>query len=144
MGFGKRKIATQTVEVPGGETITVRGLDFNVVSLVYQRNSQGAEDLFQSVRESGQVSSEALAGLGAILIKSAPGIVADLITAAADADLDDPDDIAFARRLPIGVQVDALDKIAFLTFGEGGLGKLIATVIKAATETQGLVASLKA
>lgn len=78
----------------------------------------------------------ALAGL---LVDQVPGLVADAIVIAND-DREDPQ-AAYeaAKRLPISVQLEAVEKIALLTFVDQTPGELLETVVRMMGGMQGLL-----
>lgn len=129
-GFTPR---TETVEFPGGE-FAVRGLSLEDLTVLTRSYFDPLNSLFDKyVAEAAaaaidQKVADGKMGLGDIksvaleALEVAPGMLGDAIARAAG----EPENAALARLLPIGVQLDAVEKIVRLTLeAEGGLGKLM-------------------
>ena len=115
---------TESVAFPGGE-IALRGLSLADVSALIRRHREYL-GLQYSRWTSGESSAEAVID---DVLSSAPEIALDILRMAADAG---PEDESIAR-LPAGVAIVALDKVAALTFtGDGGLGKVLEVLLRAA------------
>ena len=127
---------------PAGGEFAVRGLSLDDISFLVQRHGAKLQDLFsQFVANAGELTTESAVGFAVPLMKEAPGIAAELIACASG----DPEDAEIAAQLPFPVQLDALEKLATLTFESGGgPKKLVETVIRAAQGTTGLLQSLQA
>ncbi len=139
MGLKELRLPEAKVELPDGGFV-VRGLSLNDVSILVQRHGKRLSELFQQFTEQGDLTTETVAAFALPLIQSAPEIAAELIACAAG----DPDDAEIAGRLPFPVQIDALEKIANLTFeAGGGPKKLLETVVRLAQGTTSLLDSLK-
>jgi|HigsolmetaAR201D_1030396.scaffolds.fasta_scaffold06733_7 hypothetical protein len=144
MGLKDLKLAREEVKMAGG-SFAVRGLSFvDITALV---RSYGAEirafyDHYAAQAVSGELDDSTLASAGVTLLEMAPNIAAAIIAHAAD----EPDDegIQTARQLPLSAQIDALEKIARLTFeAEGGPKKVLEAVISAFRGTTEVVGSLR-
>lgn len=139
MSLKSLRLPEAKVELPDGGFV-VRGLSLNDVSILAQRHGKRLNELFQQFTEQGDLTTETVAAFALPLLQSAPEIAAELIACAAG----DPDDAEIAGRLPFPVQIDALEKIAILTFeAGGGPKKLLETVVRLAQGTTSLLESLK-
>jgi len=139
MSLKSLRLPEAKVELPDGGFV-VRGLSLNDVSILVQRHGKRLNELYQQFTEQGDLTTETVAAFALPLLKSAPEIAAELIACAAG----DPDDAEIAGRLPFPVQIDALEKIAILTFeAGGGPKKLLETVVRLAQGTTSLLESLK-
>lgn len=123
--------ATDEVKVSDSVSFAVRGLSFDDIATLVRSHYEPLSNLFDeyiaegvaaAVTESeGEELSQAVMGV----MKQAPGLIADVIALAAD----EPDLIDKIKKLPIGVQIDAIQKTLTLTLqAEGGLGKLVETI----------------
>lgn len=142
MGLKHLKLPEAHIELPGGG-FAVRGLSLNDIAFLVQRHGAKLQALFTqfTTNATGEISTEAVAAFALPLIQAAPEIAAELIACASG----DPDDADIAASLPFPVQVEALEKLASLTFdASGGPKKLLETVLRLAQGTTGLLASLKA
>jgi len=139
MSLKSLRLPEAKVELPDGGFV-VRGLSLNDVSILVQRHGKRLNELYQQFTEQGDLTTETVAAFALPLLQSAPEIAAELIACAAG----DPDDAEIAGRLPFPVQIDALEKIAILTFeAGGGPKKLLETVVRLAQGTTSLLESLK-
>lgn len=140
MGLKALKLPEATVEFPGG-AFAVRGLCLNDISWLVQRHGGKLNALFtQFQSDNGELTAEGVASFALPLLQAAPDIAAELIACASG----DAEDSAIAATLPFPVQLDALEKLAGLTFNaEGGPKKLVETVVRMAQGTTGLLAELK-
>lgn len=139
MGLSHLKLASETVVTPGGESFSVRGLSFVDISAVVRPYGPQLGSLFDGFKD-GTFSLDDPTALLSNLINRAPEAAALVIAVAAD-----EEDVALAARLPFPVQLEALEKIAGLTFAsEGGAKKVLETIIRVATGTTSALASLKA
>lgn len=136
------RLPTETVSTPGGP-LTVRGVALADVTALVSHHGPALAGLFKDVIKGKDItlSVEGVTALGMDALKTAPELVAELIALAADEG--DLESIRIAAKLPIPVQVEAVEKIARLTFAmEGGLGKLVETVIRIAQGTSGAIGEL--
>lgn len=134
------KPLTETVALPDGETFSVRGLSLEDISILLRHHYEPIRVLFD--RYVGAASAEAVTqtlgaedvgpGLEDVFrdaLSMAPGLLADAIALGAD----EPDLADAARKLPVGVQIDAVEKVITLTLkAEGGVEKLTETVTRLA------------
>lgn len=144
MGLKHLKLPTEEIKTPGG-TFAVRGLSFVDVSALVR--TDGAElsalfDHYSGAIKGENVSTAEVMALSGSLVDIAPDMAAKVIVVAADGD---DDDLAMVRKLPFPVQVEALEKIAQLTFDSaGGPKKLLETVIRVFRGTTSLMTDLQA
>lgn len=112
-------------------TITVRGLSFEDFTVLFSQFGKETDKIFQfieSLQESGKADFDAKA-FGAELIASAPKAVASLIALAADM----PDRATQVARMPLPVQIRALEAIYRMTVEEaGGIADFLAQVTRIA------------
>lgn len=149
MGLKHITFAESVVEFPGGD-ITVRGLNLADILTIIQNHRAPLDALFKAIGEKAKLpkgtpgSEFELDELGIQLmplISQAPDAAAQIIACAADEP--GPDGLRIAKRLPLPVQVDALEKILALTFQTiGGPKKLLETVIRLAQGANGLLSDL--
>lgn len=140
MALSRLIIATETVEIPGDEPLVVRGL--GVVEAVHLARSFFTEmqNLFDKA-VAGELHGFDVEQSLLMLGEQGPRLIGNIIACAAD----EPDQWGNAMRLPLGVQLDALEKIGILTFGaEGGVEKFLGTVIKMLSGAADLQAKLLA
>jgi hypothetical protein len=136
------RLPEEIIDAPGGK-LTVRGVSLSDVIALVRHHGPVIRSLFKEVMDGGDVkiSLDSIGGMGQDMLAKSPEIVAELIALAAGDG--DKDSIRIAGRLPFPVQIEAIEKIARLTFAaEGGLGKLIETVIRVAQGTTGVVEEL--
>lgn len=133
MPLSEFKESTETVEFKGG-SFEVRAITLPDVALLIEVHEDVISSLVMKVREKapafeaqnaediGEVTSQIITDL----IRESPTLVATLISRCAD----EPDQMGNASRLPISVQIDAISKIAKLTFTDmASVKKLIADVM---------------
>lgn len=119
MGLRDIVIPTKAVRVADQE-FTVRGLSPLDAFGLYQRHAGELSALFEQFRsqaEAGAITDPA--AFGAELLSGAPQIMAEIVASASDCDPqgeDWPVVMATTLRLPASVQLDALQKVADLTF----------------------------
>lgn len=139
MGLSAFTPKTEKVEFPGGD-FAVRGLSLEDFTVLLRSYYDPAKAIFD--RYVTEATIEALdevdnggdsLGLGDVkgvvleALETAPGLIGDLIARAAD----ETDNPLIARTLPMGVQIDAIEKIVRLTLeAEGGMEKLVEAVVK--------------
>lgn len=130
MSLKTLKLKTEEVEVPGGDTFTVKGLSFADMGSLYTKYASEVSaifDLLANGRDKGELDVEGAAVLAASFIQKAPALAAEAIAIAADAD--DAEGFAVALSLPMPVQLDALKKIGMCTFGSDGAAKKFAKTV---------------
>ena len=139
MGLASFNPATETVAIPGGDTIAVRALSPEDIAVIVRSHYTVCRQLFDRfVREAAmdavdQKVSGGLLGLGDLqdvlmeVLEKAPGLFADLIARGCG----EPHLAHQARLLPLRVQQEAVEKIVTLTLtAEGGMEKLVEAVVK--------------
>lgn len=119
-------IKTELVKVSDKGGFEVRGLspyDLTAMFMRHRGELSAIFDAFAAKAQAGQavVEDDAMMMIASTL-ETAPLLVAEIIALATGADpIQDEDwikDVAVARQLSLGVQTDALSKIAILTFTE--------------------------
>lgn len=151
MAFSDYVVPTVELTLPNGATATVRGIALQDITVLLSRHLPTITAFFNrmsSVRD-GVVRPDQVAAISMDLLGSAPALAADIIALAAD----EPNMGPKIQRYPIGVQVDALEKICTLTLEQAGgaknLGETVMRVVKgisltlesASPSTNGLTAS---
>jgi hypothetical protein len=141
MGLKHIKLPEAQVKFPGGD-FAVRGLSLDDLAFIVQRHGAKLNSLFTDfIKKGGDLTVEAVADFALPLLQACPEIAAELIACASG----DPEDSGVAATLPFPVQLEALEKLAELTFNvSGGPKKLVETVLRMAKGTTGLLDSLKA
>lgn len=117
----------ETVEIPGNDPLVVRGFSLPDILLVVHRHKGMVEELFGRVANGDLRSDTVEQTIMAVIGEFSP-VVGQIIASAAG----EPDQWETAMRLPLGVQVEALDKIIALTFeSHGGVEKFLGIIAKA-------------
>jgi hypothetical protein len=120
-------LVTKKVEVAGGKGFAVGGLHLDGILTICRRHREDVTKLFEQVVETGGGLEQA-AAMSETVLSATPDIAAEIIAFAAG----HPDAAeAVFRKLPFPVQLDALNKIAELTFtSEMPPKKVIETVAR--------------
>lgn len=141
-GLKSLTFPTIAIETPGG-MFAVRGLSLSDISSLAVRNRETLKALFEKATQSdGAVELDNMEAIAVSLAQTAPGIVAEVIALATD-EFDD-EAIEAAKGLPFPAQVEALEAIGKLTFTtEGGLKKVVATIINVTKGTTTAIGSLQ-
>lgn len=124
MALSDFDIVTVDVPLPNGKSFTVRGLSLVDIAPLISRRRPQLEAFFvkfsDKAKKSGKSEEGAVVNVALDLISIAPELAAEIIAGAAD----EPTMLERALKLPMPVQMDALSKIATLTFdAAGGPGK---------------------
>lgn len=137
MGLKHLTVPEATVKTPGGD-FTVRGISLDDISYLVARHGKAIGMLYSKV----EGNSESDMDIGSVItpaLQYAPELLADVIACATG----DKDDAAIARSLPMPVQVDAVEKIADLTFSaSGGFSNFVETVTRIVQGATGLYGNL--
>ena len=140
----KQPSPTKSVQVSNEESFPVRGLDPTGEFGIYYRHAGQLGGLIEQVvgrvREGGGVEAEDVQMVAAGLLRDAPAIMAEIVALGSGSDPTEEanwlDDVEIAGRLPFAAQVDALSKIAELTFTSdmppGKFVSLVAGLMKSA------------
>lgn len=140
MGLKAFTPKTETVKFPGGE-FAVRGLSLEDFAILIRSHYEPMSALFEKyvdqaaiARATAQVTKAGME-LGDVRtvvldgLQMAPALIGDAIARATD----ETENPHLARLLPVGTQIDAIEKIIRLTLeAEGGLEKLVETVLRVA------------
>lgn len=128
----------QVLDDDGSEIATVRGLSLNDIVGLVMINKDAMEALFDQFngRDPDSIGEDDINGIGIAMIESAPTLVAQAIAEATDAykDFDgaegDETPMDLIMSMPVGLQIQFLEKIGRLTFEKGGSPKkLLAQVM---------------
>jgi len=124
----------EDVTIPGNSGFQVRGISLPDVSLLIDLHEYLISGIAEKVRnrkdliagEDDALANEAMTDLMSELIRESPLLVGHIISICSD----EPDTYNQAMSLPITVQIDALTKIAGLTFTDmASVKKLAADVM---------------
>lgn len=144
MGLRDYELPTETVPINDKVSFTVRGISFEDITKLVNKHGPVlvlAYGKFTEMKGKHDLRPETLGLLVQSIITEFPDAVADMIAISAE----EPGEAAKIRKLPIGVQFDAIEKIIRLTFtGEGDLKKLVEIVTRMAVGVKANVESLTA
>lgn len=116
MGLKDLKLLRDTVEIPGGESFSVRGLSYADLTQLLGKHGEVLSEFFQAVVNGDvQAAPEDFGVLAGNVVMRAPAMAADIICLATD-EADDPEAFGIALSLPFPKQTEALSKIGKLTF----------------------------
>jgi len=142
-------IPTDVVKVSGGE-FSVRGLSPDDGLQLYYRHASDLSALFDQfagkLRGDAEVEPSEVLEAGSAMVSGAPQLMAEIIALANGASVAEDDSfnmvVAFAKQLPAGVQVDALQKIAALTFSSDmPPGKFVGLVLAMVRSTTAAISA---
>lgn len=129
----------------GGEEIaTVRGLSLNDIMQLVTLNMSAMQMLFDQFKDRAteEISADEIAATGMELLRSAPGLIAQIIAIGTDAYADyEPSEgtaspLEVIKSMPTGTQIACIEEIGKLTFtADFGPKKVIALVLKAVQGT---------
>lgn len=125
------KPRTATMQA-GDETVALRGLTVNDLSLLMESHASSLRAVWDHWNGAKDAPTDGARQdrMLVLLLREFPALSADVIAIAAN----EPDAGEQARRLPFPTQLDALVKIARLTFEEvGGLGNFLSSLTVAAS-----------
>ena len=114
------RIPSEDIPFPGDDKqcLTVRGLNFTDIDLLWSLYQEPIEDVFNRFLE-GQTAD--IPTIVRSVVKDAPALAASIIATAND----EPEQVKKALMLPLIVQVDALVKIATMTVSSAAAVKKI-------------------
>jgi hypothetical protein len=127
----KLRLAKADVEVPGGESLAVRGVSLRDLTALVRLHGPALATLFDQIKKGDDIRLDLSLVLkfGRSALEAAPELVADLIVLACGDEID-RENHETAAALPFPVQLEAIKHIALLTFGgEDSLGKFVETVV---------------
>lgn len=140
MGLRDLKLPTETIQLPGGE-FTVRGLSLSDISNLLRLHGEALEGVYLESIVNSDDDPEAfnMAALARTVMQAAPMAIAQAIAQAAD----EPDTADMVARLPIPVQMDAIEKVLALTFHtEDDVKNVVGAVLRGSGAVQRLLAGL--
>lgn len=147
MGLKNFKLPTADIALPGGEgkSFSVRGLSLDDIAYLIRNHKAKLGELFDEFQtlEGGDGvnldAPESLVRMMLPLMEAVPRLMADIIACASG----DAGNWKIATQLPFPLQVEAIEKTLLMTFSaEGGLKKVLETVIRLAQGTTALVKDL--
>lgn len=122
MSLSSLAIPSETVSLGAAGSFTVYGLTADGIGYLVRKHEADLGEAYAAVR-SGEMDAAAIASL----VQRFSGLAATVIAVSAG----EPEMAETAARLPLSVQVDAIEKIGALTFvGEDAAKKFIETVIR--------------
>lgn len=144
MGLQDIVLATASVKVSDGVQFAVRGLSPYDVATLYSRYQDEMANLFRRVMD--KANTDQTVDVETDVIMKAPELVAAAITLASSIDPADNETflkaMSTARQLPVGAQVDALEKIGGLTFtSDMPPGKFVRLIVEI---MQGMTIAIRA
>lgn len=117
---------TETVRIDASNSIQVSAVTLGSLLLLVKGRMDEVKALYDKAVADGIDKNPTADTIVTFLAKEAPLLLGDIIAAAAG----EPGEGAKASKLPIGVQLDALNKIMGLTFeAEGGVKKFVESVV---------------
>jgi hypothetical protein len=140
MGLRDYELPTLKVTIDANTSFDVRGISFEDITRLVNKHGPVCVLIYTKFTEAKTkhgLRPETVGQLLTLAMQQFPEAVAELIALSAD----EPDMTAKVQRLPIGVQLDAIEKVIGLTFsGEADVKKLVETVTRMA---EGVTASLQ-
>ena len=134
------QLPTETVEVPGtGVKLVLRGLSVSDAAELIRKHGDSLNHVYTTsgIADDGEIPP--MQDMARALIQTAPLAVAEVIALSNG----QPHMVTAAARLPFPIQIEALTKIASLTFySEADLGKFLETVIMGSKVVTGLIQKL--
>lgn len=137
MGLKQVTIATYTVKAPGSD-FAVRAITFAEIAKLATHYAPAAAMVFGDIvkraqdrkgKASANVTTDEVKEIIRAVIPAAPDIVGAVIAMAAD-EFDD-DGVDIANKLPINIQVEALENIFSMTFtSDAELKKLLESITR--------------
>lgn len=120
MSLADYQPAREKVEFKGG-SVFVRGLSLDDLTVLMRNHLSDIDNLMEIYRRDvrDELAVAAAIQYGVSLAREAPGLVAHVISLAAD----EPDQVDRARALPLPIQVEILKHVGRLTFEEVGGAK---------------------
>lgn len=135
MGLKDYVVPTATISIDQKTEFTVRGISFDDMTKIVMRHGPMCAMAYQEFTEfKGKhgMRPEALGHFVTTALGRFPEAVVDIIAVASDEPGDEVRGII--RRLPVGVQIEAIHNIVGLTFaGEADVKKLVEIVTRMAT-----------
>lgn len=138
MSLSELQLPTEEIQIPGGGSFAVRGLAVADISSLFRHHGETLNRVYVDRIEADDFD---LAAVARELITTAPLAVAELIALAAD----EPETWKTVLRLPLPVQIRALEAIAALTFeSEADVKNFVEAVIRGSQAVQKVVTALTA
>lgn len=132
MGLHDYQLPTERVDIDAKNHFTVRGVSFEDITKLVNKHGPVCVLIYTKFTESkGKhgLRPETIGQLISLAMGQFPDAVAEMIAIAAE----EPETVSTVQRLPLGIQLDAIEKIVRLTFtGEADVKKLVETVTRMA------------
>lgn len=127
-------IPSETILIPNNGPLVVRGLGLDSIVFLLRHHWAAAEEILQRAQD-GTLDASSVEELAVSMADQFAPLAAMIIACGAG----EPNEWQNAQKLPASVQIDAIVKIGNLTLiAEGGLEKMMETVIKVLTGVGGL------
>jgi hypothetical protein len=116
---------TREIQAGGGQSFAVKGLALTQITVLIREHFPDLDAILMLFQEAGETPTvSSLQTVILSIVSQAPGLAANLIALAAG-----EGDARQAEKLPLGVQIKALQEIGELTFTEvGSVGKLLGAI----------------
>lgn len=129
MALANYVVPLERIELPDGGEFVVRGLALNDVMMLVLEQKDSLEHAFNFVEKNNLHLGQVNGDIGLKLLRDLPTLAAKLVALAAR----EPEEFEKVGNLPAPVQLDALEKVARLTFKDAAgfrafVGKLTAAV----------------
>lgn len=135
------KIPYKEIGLPGGDKLSVRGLCVEDVLALILNHKQSLSELFDKYSRDPNVPDFSEGEFTSGLVNEFPALAAEVIAHACDA----PKAADKARKLPLPVQVQAIQAVLLLTFSTvDEAKKFIELVTETLRKTPSVVAQLQA
>jgi hypothetical protein len=140
-----KNLAPLTATIPFGEnSLTVRGLALADLSTIIRQEGAFIGRELKSLTEmaflDGDLSPGDAVSMAGTLLDKSPPLAAAMIAAGCD-EGGEPEAINIAMRLPLGVQLAALEAIVKMTFAGSSPQRTIETVVQAIRSTSALTSA---
>lgn len=129
---------TESVSFPGG-SFDVGAINLGTITMIVSNDMERLKALYDLAESAGVTKNPDMIQVTKFLVENAPDILAKIIAYSSG----EPNAAVTAAKLPVGVQLDALNKIVGLTFeAEGGVKKFGETLMALVAQlTEGLTAA---
>jgi len=152
MGLRSLTLPTSNVKVADGVEFSVRGVSVMDAVFLYSRHAGEMTSLFEQyvtgAQKRGNVTAADVLAISRDVAAGTPVLMGELIALASgsrpERSDEFADDVAMAMSFPLAAQMDALQKIAVLTFtSEMPPGKFLAVVMAMAQGTTAALSTTK-
>lgn len=136
MSLATYKPTTESVPLPGGDSLELRGLSFNDIVYLMETNKEALEEVVREFAvDDIDLDSDGIKTMMMKYVRKMPNLSAHVIAIACD----EPESVENAKKLPLQTTFESLIIIARLTFEQaGGIKKLfdlVSLALAGVTET---------